>query len=712
MAKAEAQPKQSTKFQIAWLSNGTLKTSILLRQEAARTGRTSEALKYLLVEKFAAERALTAFPSLARPTAQVALGASHDYSRCLLAKGIAEVYRRVTPKYRNETARGQFLKRLAHTVEAIHLADSDTRIQELLSSSVEEDDVRTWVSIELGRLAQQKCDLASEYMAKLGSAKMEFAAALRELEHLVGVGLSDSDHFNTFPRICSFFPPGITENENTWRWGSQWYPREGFLNVNPPILFIDPIRKGVLAREAAILLSPRNLEALERELCEQSEYLAYSLFERKTDREFWAEARHGMRQKTRFRAHELLDFFHFYEMMVGDSLYRDLWSRLKESENVKLTFPDYLNIFTSLTSRPVNPRFDEKELRLVNLLCKRPDVGAGEAARLLGVSIPTAMKAIRDLSRKAGLTFTILVDMRKIGLIEHLLTIETNKSADVLSVLSRFPYCRQAFRTYGSFELFCVWDLPFEHDDFAEKFLNRMTERGLIGSYKLLHLNRDLQAVNFDRYDIGKQGWDIHWDSWGLNLRESLMRARPFAETSSGNLVVQFDKLDQNILSILHINSRTPFSVIGRTLGVTGAYVGRRVTRMVRQGLFRYAVWPMKIGAEEWGLVALSCKREVADTLAQSLSKLPAWRGGTVDGAFEGLLAIVWCPNGELRQFFKAVDDRLIKVGLATAQGLNSIGEWPIARWLPVDPDDPWKLFGNDGKWLFDADRYMALIGE
>jgi len=712
MAKAEAQPKQSTRFQIAWLSSGMLKTSILLRQETARTGKASEALDYLLAEKFTSERAVAAFPSLARPAPEVALGASHDYSRCLLAKSIAEVYRRVTPKYRNETARGQFLKRLAHSAEAIHLTESNTRIQEMLNSSAKEDDVGNWVGIELERLAQQKCDLTSQYLAELGSAKMEFAAAIRELEHLLGVGLSESDRFSASPRICSFFPPALTENENTWRWGSQWYPREGVLNLNPPILFIGPIRRGVLAREAAILLSPRNLEALERELCEQSEYLAYRLFERKTDREFWSEARHGMRQKTRFRAHELLDFFHFYEMMVGDSLYSELWSRLKESGSVKLTFPDYLNIFTSLTSRPVNPRFDEKELRLVNLLCKRPDVGAGEAARLLGVSIPTAMKAIRDLSRKAGLTFTILVDMRKIGLIEHLLTIETNKSTDVLRILSRFPYCRQAFRTYGSFELFCVWDLPFEHDDFAEKFLNRMTERGLIASYKLLHLNRDLQAVNFDGYDIKKQGWDIHWDSWGLNLRESLMRARAFTENSSGNPVVQFDKLDQSILSILHINSRTPFSAIGRTLGVSGAYVGRRVTRMVRQGLFRYAVWPMKIGAEEWGLVALSCKREVADTLAQNLSKLPAWRGGTVDGAFEGLLAIVWCPNGELRQFFKAVDDRLIKVGLATAQGLNSIGEWPIARWLPVDPDDPWKLFGNDGKWLFEVDRYMALIGE
>jgi DNA-binding Lrp family transcriptional regulator len=711
MAKAEAQPKQSSKFQIAWLSNGMLKTSILLRQEAARTGKRSEALDYLLAEKFTPERAVAAFPSLARPAAEVALGASHDYSRCLLAKSIAEVYKRVTPKYRNETARGQFLKRLAHSAEAIHLTESNTRIQEMLNSSTEEDDVRTWVSIELDRLAQQKCDLASEYLAKLGSARLEFATAVRELEHLLGVRLSESDRFSASPRICSFFPPSVTENENTWRWGSQWYAHGGVLNLNPPILFVDPLRRGVIGREAAISLSPPNLETLERELCEQSEYLAYRLFERKTDREFWAETRHGMRQKTRFRAHELIDFFHFYEMMVGDSLYSEVWSRLKEFGNVKLTFSDYLNVFTSLASRPAEQEFNEEELRLLDLLCKRPNVGAGEAARLLGVSIPTAMKAIRDLSKKAGLSFTILVDMQRIGLIEHLVAVQTSKSTKMLSILSRFPYCRQVFRTYGSFDLFCVWDLPCGNEQFGEKFLTRMNERGLIKSHKLLVLKRDLQSVNFERYDVEKQRWDVHWDSWGMSLRDILDgQEQSLAEASSNNRSFEIDRLDLNILSSLQINCRTPFSAIGRILGVSGAYVGRRVTKMGQQGIFRYAVWPMKIGAEDWGMLAVSCSKRIAGALAQSLSKLPAWRGGLVDGAFEGLIAMVWSPNGELKQFFKAIDDRLIKTGLARVEGLNAVGEWAIARWLPVDPDDPWKLFGENGKWLFDEAHYLALL--
>jgi DNA-binding Lrp family transcriptional regulator len=713
MAKTEAQPKQSAKLPISWLSEGVLKTSIMLRQEAARTGRTSEALNYLLKE-FPPRRLLASFPSVGRLDEEAALNASDDYSRCVLAKSIAEVYRKVTPKYRNEAARRQFFKRLAYASEAIHLAESNSRLREILSTSGEEDDVGTWISIELERLVQQKVDLASDYAARLSGAKTEFAAAMRDLENLVGITWSESDHFNSSLRICSFFPPGTTENENTWRWGSQWYSAEGVLNLNPPILFVDPIRRGVLVREAAMLLSPRNLDSMGHqglELCEQSEYLAYRLFERKADKEFWAESRHGLRQKTRFRAHELVEFFHYYEMMVGDSLYREVWSRLKEFGDAELTFSDYLTVFNSLASRPADQRFDEEELRLLDVLCRRPNVGAGEAARLLGVSIPTAMKAIRDLTKKAGLSFTILVDMRKIGFVEHLVAVRTSESTKVLGILSRFPYCRQVFRTYGSFDLFCVWDLPLEHDEFAEKILIRMMEKKLITGYKLLQLERDLQAVNFQGYDRKKRRWDIHWDSWGLSLRESLARSDQFVpEGTPKDLPIHIDKLDLNILSSLQINCRTPFSAIGRTLGISGAYIGRRVTKMAQQALFRYAVWPMKIGAEDWAMLSVSCPRQIAGVLAQCLSKLPAWRGGFVSGAFDGLLAIVWCPNGELKQFFKAIDDRLIKTDLARAECLNSIGEWVIARWLPIDPDDPWKLFGEDGKWLFDEARYLALL--
>jgi DNA-binding Lrp family transcriptional regulator len=400
-------------------------------------------------------------------------------------------------------------------------------------------------------------------------------------------------------------------------------------------------------------------------------------------------------------------------MMVGDSLYRDVWSRLNEFGDIHLTVSDYYTMFNTLASRPTSPKFDRQEKDLLVLLSKRPDVKAGEAARLLKVSVPTAMKAIRDLSRRAGLRFNVIVDMQKLGLVENLILINTSKQMDVIKVLSRFPYCRQVFRTYGSFDLFTVLDIPTERGRFAREFVQSMVDTGLVSQYRLLELQSDLQAVNFDNYNILQSTWDVHWDTWGIGLRENLTgKASSNADSSTQRSKAQLNKLDLSILYKLQLDCRTPFSALGRSLDVSGAYIGKKVSKMEREMIFRCAVWPLKIGAEDWGIIGLACSKQVAGTLAKSLSVLPAWRGGYVTGDFEGLFAIVWCPNGEVRQLFKAIDDRVVRPGHAQLECMNSVGEWVVARWLPVDPDasTPWHLYGDEGEWLFDESRYLALV--
>lgn len=715
MPKQGVQLKQVSSPPINWLSEGKLKLSLFLRHEAARTGKGSEALKYLLQERFSSERVFSAFPGLRKPNNGLIEKASEDYLRCVLAKGIAEVYRKVTPKYRNEAARKQFFKKLVQTAEAVHLAQSNERLRELFTLP-SEDEMTTWLRVELDHLIAERVDLSDEFSSKLNGARNEFRSALKQLETWTGVTWFDSERYQSPLIVTSFFPPEVEETEQTWRWGSQWYPDTGTVNINPPVLFFETLRRGVVAREAAVFMSPRNLDSMPdapRVLCEQAEYLAYKLFDRKNDRELWTEARHGLRQQTKVFGHELLDFFLFYEMMVGDSLYREVWARLKEFGNVRLSVSDYYSIFNTLAARPTYPKFDSQDKQLLVLLSKRPDVKAGEAARLLKVSIPTAMKAIRDLSRRAGLRFNIIVDMQKLGLTENLVLINTVKQADVIRILSRFPYCRQVFRTYGSFDLFSVIDAPEEFKEFTREFMDTMLDKKLVGQYKLLELERDLQAVNYDHYDVSRGRWDIHWDAWGIGVREDMMRNESTGlEYGPQKRKMQVDNLDLNILLNLQLDCRTPFSALGRALNVSGAYIGKKVTRMMRDNIFRYALWPLKIGAEDWGVVGLSCSKQVASTLARSLSLLPAWRGGLVRGDYEGMFAIVWCPNGELKQLFKAIDDRLIRGGYARAECLNSVGEWVVARWLPVDPDEstPWHLF-DDGRWIFDRSRYLSLIG-
>jgi len=715
MAKAST---QLSSFPVTWLSEAKLKQSLLLRQQSLfnpqNPEKTEQILQFLLLERPSHKRTRTPLQSTDQISKDTIARASDDYLRCVLAKSVAEVYSKITAKYRNEAARKQFFKRLVQITEAAHLTQSATTLHQTLSPEIPDEALGS-VNAAMKRHVTDRIDLGSEYTSKLSLARQEFKSFFRQLENIIGLSWQESERYQKTLSLTSFFPPNIAEDEDTWRWGSQWFPKIGILNINPPMLFFDVLRKGVLAREAAILLSPRNLETMEnapRVLCEQAEYLASKLFERKNDRELWSEARHGLRKQTRVFGHELIDFFHFYEMMVGDSLYRELWSRLNEFGEIRLTVSDYYTIFNTLASRPTNPKFSRQEKELLVLLSKRPDVKAGEAAGLLKVSVPTAMKAIRDLSKKAGLRFNVIVDMQRLGLIENLILINAAKQADVIRVLSRFPYCRQVFRTYGSFDLFTVLDIPVEHRAFTREFMEAMVGTRVITRYKILELQRDLQAVNFDNYNVERASWDVHWDTWGIGLRENLAKGSSSSlDYARQERNIQLDKLDLNILLNLQLDCRSPFSALGRSLNVSGAYIGKKVSKMLREMAFKYALWPLKIGAEDWGMIGLTCSKQVAGTLAQSLSLLPAWRGGLVTGDFEGLFAIVWCPNGEVRQFFKAIDDRLVRAGLAKPESMNSVGEWVVARWLPVDPDEstPWHLFSDDGRWLFDESRYLAL---
>src|SRR5208337_3944859 len=711
MPRSQTRLKQGSSIPLTWLSQGMLNTSLLLRHESIRSGRVPEALNLLLNERISPNQVQAGFPAFNDPDKQLCEAASDDYLRCLLAKAIGEVYRSITPKYRNEAARKQFFGQLVGVAEACHLTKTND-CRTALHSSSEQGTVLAMVQAEADRLIQARIDLSSEYASKLNSARVEFRSSIRMLEGIVGVRWQDSERFQRTLTLRSFFPPGLYEDEQTWRWGSQWYPEDGVLNINPPILFLDTFRRGVLAREAAILLSPRILDGMQhapRVLCEQSEYLAYKLFERKNEKELWSHARHGLRKSTRPGGQDLLDFFQYYEMLVGEFLYREIWGRLKEFGNAALTVADYYIIFNTLAARPIVQKFDDNEMRLLNLLAKRPDVRSGEAGRALGISIPTAMKIIRDLSKKAGLLFTIIVDMRKLGLVEYLLLLNTAKQAEVITMFNRIPYCRQIFRTYGSYDCFCVFDRPYENSNFLRNLLDLMKDRGLVTHYKLLELEHDFQSVNFDRYDAVLGRWSVHWDTWGIDLRERISGKKTLtAENSGQGEKFQFDKLDLQILSRLHTDCRTPFSSLGRTLGVSGAYIGKKVDRMLRENVFRYAIWPLKIGAEDWGIVVLSCTRQIASIFAEQLSKLPAWRGGLVRGDVNGLLSIVWAPSGELKQLFKAIDDRLIKTGSAQAPCLNSVGEWIIARWLPVEPY-PSDLSGDKGTWVFDEKKYLSL---
>ncbi len=638
--------------------------------------------------------------------------AAQDYYRCVLARASMRTFQKMVPKFRNQAARSNLFGKLSSALEDVHLSRERPSLFSTVATE-ELDDVGKIMHAEFWGLVKAGYDPEEELEPSIATARKEYARYVSQLEALTDTRWEQSDRYLPKLKLVSFFDPFIEDKEDTMRWGVSLYCNLSLLNINPSLLYFDPLRRAVVAREAAAMLSPRSMDRMEmgaRVICEQSDYLAYKLLENKYEKELWTHARHGRRKATRARGKELVDFFQTYEMLVGDGLYRELWSRLGQVAGSSLKRSDYLFIFETLAARPTWPKFEPNEIQLLRLLARRPDIGSREVARFLKLSIPTATRLLENVSKKAGLLFTTVVNVRKLGLQAHWVFMSTNRESDVRSVLTRFLYCRQLYRSYGSMDLFAVVDAPQGRESFLDRFLARMKETGLINSFQKSKVIRNFQNISFENYDEAAGKWNVRWDIWKITLRDALRQANEQPAGYQNELsTLAFNKMDLDVLDNLNENCRKSFSEVGRNLKVTGAYVGQRVRRLLDAEAFKPAIWPLKLGAEDWGLFVIQCDQKVARTLVPFLDELPGWRGALLEGDYSGIAGLVWVPTGELKLFFKALDDAVIREGFASRSLLQAVGEWLLGRFLPVGPEGL-NLFSDSDGWMLNEDAFMSLV--
>jgi len=638
--------------------------------------------------------------------------ASADYFRSILAKALLNIFQRLTPKYRNEAARKKFFQIVASLANSIHLTNSNDSIKELFESQTT-DKIVGHLMKEAAELIESGYSPDLELNDKLITASQEFQRYIMKMETLTGVKWEESDGYIEGLRITSFFDPWVAENENTAIWGVQYYPDEHFMNIAPPFMFFDSLRKAIIAREAARLYIPNVLSNVEY-IYEQAEYLAYKFLEDKYEKEFWYTARHGLRQETRKWSERILDFFTYYEGLVGDDLYKDIYSRLAEFKSLSIPLKsqaEYSFIFETLAARPAIVKFDEKELELLKILSIEPQAPVSEISRDIGLSIPTTMKLIRDVMRKASLGFMILTNMEKLGLQEYLLFIETNREWDTRRLFWAIPYCRDAYRLYGPTDLFIVLDVPFKNENFVPNFLKQLKEKNIISSCVTCRQKANFYNINFSRYDGKTNLWNVRWDSWALGLRNQLLKKNqePNQPVDQGipyePKPVEIDRIDLEIMGDLVFDCRRSFSDIGSKIGVSGAYVGKKVRRLVKNDLFKPMLISHKMGAENSGYIVVDCDQTSASIITRYLDELPAWRGCRTEGDINGIAAMVWVPIGEIEQLFKTIDDQLCRRKLINKCLFHTVGKWSsLRRWLPID------LYVSKEGWVFDEKKYLGFI--
>jgi len=633
-----------------------------------------------------------------------------DYSKCFLSKAISNVMGRLTRRYKNEAARSEFFKRLAVTSEVIHLNSSHGRKKALFENR-DSDEISDIVLREVASLARSAFDPNEELKRGLAAGRRELSEFVSKVEDLTGVEWEESEKYDGHLTLVSFFDPWYVEDEKTERWGVVCYSEPTTLNITPPVTFFDALRRSVIAREAVNLLAPRIVDAVPR-LYEQSEYLVTKLLDDKYEREFWLFARHGLREETkRDVITGISDFFGYYESFVGGDLYKQVWSRLGEMSRLSLqigSVPEYARMLDAIAARPVRVQLARVEIALFKILAVRPDMPMSELARHIGTSIPTATKIMERLTQKACMRFFIHANDRALGLEEILFLIKTAKPDRLPAVLWRIPYCRDIYRLYGPMDYFVVVNVPEKRCGFVDKLVSTLKGYNLASEITTLVATRDFSNMSFEYYRPDESVWHVHWDSWGAGLARAIMEGQDQlqAEISENRSdKVSFDKLDLQIMEKLMYNSRSSFSEIGKALGVSGAYISRKIHRLLGNGIFRPITKPFKIGAEEYALVTISCDRASVEPLVTSLDRLPAWRGAEVRGDLEGMLAQIGVPSGEVNQLFMVLDDRLVKTRLANCS-FNIVGMWSsLRRWLPIN------LYSKSEGWEFEEEKYLDIVG-
>ena len=635
-------------------------------------------------------------------------GPAADYSRCYLSKAISNVMSRLTSRYKNEAARKEFFSKLATISEAIHLSPSEERIQALFDSR-DSDRIADMVLRETAGLVKSSFDPSQELMQELAKGRRELSEFMSKVEDLTGVEWESSEKFDDHLALISFFDPWYSEDERTEKWGVTYYSSPTTINVAPPIMFFDALRRSVLAREAVSLFSPRLVDSVPR-LYEQSEYLVTKLLDDKYEREFWLFARHGLREETkRDIVTGISEFFSYYESFVGDDLYKQVWSRIGEMTRLSLqigSVPEYARMLDAIAARPVRVQLTHDEVELFKVLSKKPGMPMSELARHIGTSIPTATKIMQRLTQKACVRYYTQVDDRALGLEEVLLLIRTPRPDQLPAALWRIPYCRDIYRLYGPKDYFVVVDVPEERMGFVDRLESALRDCDLASETTTLIATRDFSSMSFEYYQSDISGWHVHWDSWGAGLAKALSRRHDQvqAQVQTRREKASLDRLDLQIMEKIFYNSRSSFSEIGKALGVSGAYISRKIHRLMRNEVFRPIAKPFKIGAEEYALVTISCDGTFIEPLAEYFDKLPAWRGASVRGDSEGVLAQIGVPSGEVNQLFMVLDDRLVKTRLASCS-FNVVGMWStLRRWLPVD------LYSKNEGWRFEENTYLEFI--
>ena len=639
--------------------------------------------------------------------------AKFNYLKCFLAKALSEFFNEKIHRYKNEAARRMFLRDVADVAELLHLAQPEEMLEKLRGLQLNErvDAMLSELVGEVERLIGERWSPDLECEKAIDEGQAEIENYVSRMEKLTGFERGTVGKYQKGLLVHCFFDPWYVEDERSELWGVEFYPILNVLNVQPPYAFFDALRRGLLAREAAHLFTPTVMEGMEKAY-EQMDYCAYRILEEAAEAELWEYVRHGLREES--KNFDGINYYLEWEALVGGDFLSKMFSRLKSIGRFrsKIDLAEYQAVADSLALKPKPISLTLDEASILRLLCEKPLISASELSQRTGMSIPTVQKLLKSLRIKANIWPSLLVDTNKFGVIGFLVSLKGRPgiTSELIEAIWAFPYCGRIYKVFGEMDLLCYFHIPVRHEKFIHEYLTCLRREDLIEKYFLYKINDFYYNFNPRFYDAEVGGWNVLWDEWGLWLKEYLsnrgwLHALQVGRREEGKKKVKVTRLDLEIIRLLRVNSRYPFSEVGFKLGVSGAYVGQKFRRLVNAGVVRPTIASFRIGLDESAFVVFDCEEETAMAIKSALDELPMWQGFKVTGDMEGLASVIYVPTGEIQELFYALDRYLIEPKLINKHSIHIIEKWTgRRRWLPVE------LYKDAEGWIFEEEKYLEEL--
>ena len=644
---------------------------------------------------------------------EIITNASFNFSKCAIAKAMSTFFEKNVPKFKNLAARRKFLFNIANLSEILH-KKSWQDLQTTLSRFEQEviDDILKFAD----SLLKSKWTPETEVQKKLNESYSEYSEYIKTMEELTGINRETIDRFSEDYELVSFFDPWYMENEKTRYWGTVHYHILNVLNIQPSYLYFDVLRKGLVAREAARIFQHRALDKIDW-IYEQSDYCATRILKDDIAGDFWAFARHGIRQES--KTFDSIGHYARRESIVGKEFLKGVFSRVKSigKSRAYINEEEYQTILDTLALKPRSVSIKDVELKILNILAKNPKASLTFLSQKIGLTTPTTGRLVEELNLKTNLWFSVLVDVNRIGLSSYFLLLKVipGKEKLVADLFWEIPYCTKIHKIFGPMNMCVRFDVPFGTEDYLQQYLNQLRRRYLIENYALCKVKDQHYNMNLRYYDLEKGGWDVRWDEWGLWVKEFLFEKGWYyilydnvKRKKEVKSKLKFDKLDLKIINELVLNSRSSYTNIGRTLDVTGVYVSQKTRNLLNQGVIEPIMGSYRIGLDEVAFIAIDCDEDTVKALIVALDELPIWQGVTVTGNLEGLIAMIFTPTGDIGQLFHILDSHIIQTGVAKKCWLHMVGKWVsrrrMLRWLPIE------LYSDRKGWIFEGEQYLENI--